>query len=275
MKKEIIALMYDFDRTLASEDMQNFGFIPSLGMTPEQFWKKTEEFCQKNDTDKILGYMYVMIEEAKKHNIVMNKDFLKSQGANVEFYNGVLTWFKRINEYADSKGIVVEHYLITSGNKEIVEGTKIAKEFAHIFGCEYYFDTKTKQACWPVNMVNYTQKTQYFFRISKGIFKNHEDRKVNEKTPNRRIPYKNMIYFGDGLTDVPIMILVKNNGGTSIAVYHENDYDKVAPLCEEGRVNFVCKADYSKDKDLEKLVKFKIDMIAGEAKFINKNASIK
>jgi len=270
MKRPIVALMYDFDRTLATQDMQNFSFIPSLGMTPAEFWKETELFCHKYDTDRILGYMYVMIEQAKKHGIQMTRKFLKDQGANVEFYRGVTTWFKRINEYADSKGLKCEHYLITSGNKEIVEGTSIVKEFAQVFGCEYAFDDKTKLPIWPINMVNYTQKTQYFFKISKGVYKNHEDQKVNEKTPKRRIPYRNMIYFGDGMTDVPIMILVKNNGGTSIAVYKQGDQEKVTSLLEDGRVNFICKADYSENRELEKIVKLIIDNVAIQAQLVNR-----
>ncbi|MGP1413617.1 MAG: HAD family hydrolase [Bacillales bacterium] len=270
MKKEIIAIMYDFDRTLATQDMQNFGFIPSLGMNPAQFWGKTEEFCKKFDTDRILGYMYVMIHEAKKQNIKMTREFLKNQGINVTFFRGVTNWFKRINEYADSKGLKCEHYLITSGNKEIVEGTAIAKEFANIFGCEYHFDEETEEACWPINMVNYTQKTQYFFKISKGVYKNNEDSKVNEKTLERRILYRNMIYFGDGMTDVPIMILVKNNGGTSIAVYKPGDEEKVAPLFNDGRVNFVCKADYSENKEIDKIVKLIIDNIAIQTELSNR-----
>jgi hypothetical protein len=268
MKKPIIALMYDFDRTLATQDMQNFGFIPSLGMTPAEFWKETDAFCHKYDTDKILGYMYVMIEEAKKHHLKMTRKFLKEQGKNVEFYRGVVSWFKRINAYAQSKGLRCEHYLITSGNKEIVEGTSIAKEFAQIFGCEYAFDDITHEPIWPINMVNYTQKTQYFFKISKGVYMNHEDEKVNEKTPNRRIPYRNMIYFGDGMTDVPIMILVKNNGGTSIAVYKEGNEEKVSSLLRDGRVNFICRADYSENRELEKIIKLIIDSISIQSKLL-------
>lgn len=262
MRKPIIALMYDFDRTLATQDMQNFSFIPALGLTPAEFWSKTEAFCKKYDTDKILGYMYVMISEAKKHNIKLTKKFLKEQGTNIEFFKGVESWFKRINSYAASKGLKCEHYLITSGNKEIVEGSNIAKEFQHIFGCEYCFDEETKTAIWPINMVNYTQKTQYFFKISKGLYKNYEDEKVNEKTLKRRVLYRNMIYFGDGMTDVPIMILCKNNGGYSIAVFKPGDQDKVSALFKDGRVNFICKADYSENKELDKIVKLIIDNIA-------------
>ncbi len=271
MEKKIIALMYDFDRTLATQDMQNFSFIPNLGMTPKEFWKKTNDYCEKYDTDRILGYMYVMIEECKKKGIKLTYNYLKSQGKNVDFFKGVLTWFDRINAYAKSKGFKCEHYLISSGNREIIDGTAIAKEFKHIFGCEFYFDKETKEATWPKFMINYTQKTQCFFKISKGVTKNYEDQKVNEKTLVRKIPYRNMIYFGDGLTDVPIMILTKNNGGTAIAVYsNPNDKEKVENLLDENRVNFVCKADYSENKDLEKIVQLTIDSIAIQQEFSDK-----
>lgn len=262
MKQPIIALMYDFDRTLATEDMQNFSFIPKLGMTPSEFWEKTDKFCKKYDTDKILGYMYVMIDECKKRNIKLTKEYLKETGKNITYFKGVITWFDRINQYAKKQGLKCEHYLITSGNKEIVEGSKIAKEFAHIFGCEYCFDPKTKEAIWPTNMVNYTQKTQYYYKISKGVYKNIEDKKVNEKTKIRRIPYRNMIYFGDGMTDVPIMITAKKSGSTSIAVYQDRNYQTVTELLKDERVNYICKSDYSANKELEKTVKLIIDGIA-------------
>ena len=272
MKKKIIALMYDFDRTLATQDMQNFDFIPSLGLTIEEFWEKTNIFCEKNNTDRILGYMFVMLDECKKRNIKLTYDYLKDQGKHVDFYKGVLTWFDRINKYAESKGFKCEHYLISSGNKEIVDGTALADKFTHIFGCEYFFDKTTKEAIWPKFMVNYTQKTQCFYKISKGATQtNYDDVKVNQKVNKRRIPYRNMIYLGDGITDVPIMILTKNNGGTSIAVYNDSkNKEKVEKLLQDSRVNFICKADYSENKAIDKVVKLTIDSIAIQDELIYK-----
>lgn len=261
MAKPIIALMYDFDRTLALEDMQNFSFIPKLGYTPEEFWAKTEEFCKKYDMDKILGYLYMMIYCCKEKGIKLDRNFLHDCGKNIKFFDGVTTWFNRINEYAAQKGLICEHYLITSGNKEIVEGCPIFKDFKQVFGCEYLYN-ENETAFWPRTIVNYTLKTQYIFRISKGVINTNDDREVNEKTPNRRIIYQNMIYMGDGLTDVPCMILVKENGGTSIAVYPKGSQDKVAHLFEDGRVNYICKADYSSNSELEKVVKLIIDGIS-------------
>lgn len=264
--------MYDFDRTLATQDMQNFSFIPSLNMTPEEFWAKTNVFCEKYNTDRILGYMYVMLEECKKRNIKLTYDSLKSHGKNIKFFNGVLTWFDRINKYAESKGFKCEHYLISSGNKEIVDGCEIAKKFKHIFGCEFYFDPTTKEAIWPKYMVNYTQKTNCLYKISKDATQyNYDDIKVNEKIIKRRINYRNMIYIGDGLTDVPIMILTKNNGGTSIAVYSDlGKKEKVLELFKDNRVNFVCKADYSENKAMERLVKLTIDSLYIQEEFNDK-----
>lgn len=261
MSKPIIAFMYDFDRTLALSDMQNFSFIPSLGYTPEEFWKMTEEFCKKYDMDKILGYLYMMIKVSKEKGIKLTKEFLYECGKQIKFFEGVTTWFNRINEYAKSKGMIAEHYLITSGNKEIVEGSPIFKEFKQVFGCEYLFNDEG-EAFWPRTIVNYTLKTQYIFRISKGAIDSNDDKKVNEKTPQRRIIYQNMIYFGDGMTDVPCMILVKQNGGTSIAVYPKGKSEQVAHLFEDGRVNYICKADYTANSELEKVVKLIIDSIS-------------
>ncbi|MFA7111855.1 MAG: HAD family hydrolase [Bacilli bacterium] len=262
MKKKIVCFMYDFDKTLATHDMQEFGLIPALGYTPSEFWALTEDFCIKNDCDRILGFMYVILEEAKKKNIKITREFLVKQGKVIKYYDGLSNWFSRINEYAKSKGLIAEHYLITSGNKEIVMGSQISKEFKNIFGCEYIYDPKTDEAVWPKTMINYTQKTQYIFRISKGVSKIVDDNKVNEHVSHRRIDYRNMIYLGDGLTDVPCMILVKNNGGNSIAVYKKGQKEKVYNLLNDGRVNYICKADYTLNSELDKVTKLIIDSLA-------------
>ena len=261
MAKPIIALMYDFDRTLAIEDMQNFSFIPRMGYTRAEFWERTEEFCKKYDVDSILGYMYTMIEVAKEKGIVLTPEFLAECGKPIKFFEGVTTWFSRINEYAASRGLSCEHYLITSGNKEIVKGSSIFKEFKQVFGCEFVFNDKG-EPYWPKTSINYTTKTQYIFRIAKGAINSNDSKEVNEKTPRKRIKMQNMIYLGDGLTDVPCMILVKQSGGNSIAVYPRGNQEKVNHLFEDDRVNYICKADYSANSELEKVVKLIIDGIS-------------
>lgn len=263
MKKAIMAIMYDFDKTLSSDYMQNFGFIQELGMTPDEFWKETNDFATRTGADRTLAYMYMMVEKAREKGISLTREKLQSMGAKIKFFKGVQTWFKRINEYGDYKGVKVEHYLISSGNTEIVEGCPIAKEFKKIFGCEFVFDPKTKEPVWPKLAVNYTQKTQYFFRISKGAFNTSDETQVNEKSPHRRIPYSNMVYMGDGMTDIPAMILAHNNGGNSIALYSDPaNKETVTQLLKDDRVNFVCKADYSAGSELEKVMNLLIDEIS-------------
>ncbi len=262
MKKPIVGIIYDFDRTLAIEDLQNFSFIPSLGMKPEEFWEKTNQNSIQNGMEKILSYMYMMIEESKKRGIQLTKEYLYSLGTSVRFFPGLETWFNRINTFGLSHGVLVEHYIITSGTKEIIEGTKIAKEFTKIFGCEFLFSKDSKEAIWPKIAINYTMKTQYFFRIAKGILNQAEDDKVNERTKEKRIKYRNLIYIGDGLTDVPAMLMAKEHGGKSIAVYSKGHEDKAKLLIQDERVNFVCEADYSRNSLLEKVIQLNIQQMA-------------
>ena len=260
MKKPIIAIMYDFDKTLAETDMQNFSFIPNLNMTIPEFWNETEVIRKKYDMDKILSYMYTMILECKKRNIKLTREYLNSCGNEIRYYNGVTSWFDRINKYAEDNGVIVEHYIISSGNLEILEKSSISKNFKKMFACEFIYD-KNNEAIWPKAIVNYTLKTQYIYRIQKGLIDNNDDGAINEKMKTKRIPFSNMIYVGDGLTDVPSMIMVKENGGTSIAVYPKNQREKVNDLFEDERVNFICKADYSKDSEIERIVKLLIDTV--------------
>ncbi len=265
-KKPIVAILYDFDSTLSPTDMQAYGFIPAMGMTPAEFWGRTGEFSKRTGCEKILSYLYTMMEVSREKGIPFTRDFLHECGKNIQFYPGVTTWFRRINEYGASKGIQVEHYLVSSGNREIVEGCAIANEFKQLYGCEYIFDPKTGEAIWPKLAINYTQKTQYFYRISKGVYDTTDDDSVNQKQLERRIPYRNIVYIGDGMTDVPSMLIVKNNGGRSIAVYPKGNEEKGAVLHADGRVNFAAIADYSAGKRLEKIMRLIIDSVAvGEA----------
>ena len=260
-KQPIIGIMYDFDKTLSTTDMQNYSFIPNLGMTPSEFWGATGEFTEKEGVERILSYMYMMIAKSKEKGVKITREYLRECGKNIEFYPGVKTWFKRINEYGESKGVSIEHYLVSSGTMEIVEGCSIFPCFTKAWGCEYYYN-ENGEPIWPKLAINYTQKTQFYFRISKGVVDVKDDNSVNEKTPDRRIPYRNIIYMGDGMTDVACMTLVKHNEGTSIAIYPEKESDKVRALYTDGRCNFMCRADYSAGSDLEKVIKLIIDKVA-------------
>ncbi len=263
MKQEnrpIAAILYDFDKTLSTKDMQEYAFIPGIGMTAEQFWEKCNRLTGEHKMDQILAYMYVMIDEARGKKL-LNREEFKKLGESVELFCGVKSWFDRMNRYADKLGITLEHYVISSGLKEIIEGTPIAKYFQQIYAAEFYYDEQNVPV-WPAMAVNYTSKTQFLFRINKGVLDVTDHTSLNRYTPeeNRRIPFGNMIYIGDGFTDVPCMKLVKVNGGHSIAVYSDRK-ETANNILEQGRVDYVVPADYSEGKSLEQTVFTVLDYI--------------
>lgn len=261
--KPIIALMYDFDKTLCEKDMQEYSFIPSIGMSPEEFWGEANKISVKNSMDRILAYMYLMIKLAKKKDIPITKEAFKELGKDVVLLRGVKTWFKRISEIAKSEDVIVEHYIISSGLSEIIEGTPIAKYFKRIYACEFHYNERGN-ADWAQQAINFTTKTQFIFRISKGVLDTVDDYTLNSYVSenDRRIPYRNMIYIGDGLTDVPCMTVVRDRGGESIAIYHKGEEDKAYKLIQENRVGYIAYADYSKDCELENIVKQLIKKMA-------------
>ena len=258
-----IGILYDFDKTLCTTDMQEYDFIKKLGMTSDAFWGEAAAITATHEVEKILAYMFVMIKKCKEKGIPLTEEYLRSCGQHVELFNGVLTWFDRINEYGRSQGVEIEHYIISSGTYEIIQGTPIAKYFKRIYACRYMYDEKG-EALWPALAINYTLKTQYIYRISKGTLDVTDDYNLNRQQDEslRRIAYHNMIYIGDGLTDIPCMKLVKERGGKSIAVYPEGNREHVKPLVEDARINYVCVADYSPESPLEKIVKLMIEKMA-------------
>lgn len=258
MKKPIVAIMYDFDKTLCTKDMQEYAFIPALKMNPVAFWNEANKLTDAEEMDNILAYMYKMVEKAREKKVPITRDTFREMGRSVEFFDGVLSWFDRINEYGEQAGVRIEHYIVSSGIKEIIEGTLIAEKFKKIYACEFMYDYNgTIQ--WPKFAVNYTAKTQFLFRINKGVLTidSKSADKLNQYTPEneRRVPFRNMIYIGDGLTDVPCMKLVKSNGGQSIAVYDQGKGREAAlNLLKADRVNFVAAADYGSGSDIETIV---------------------
>ena len=258
-----IGILYDFDKTLCTTDMQEYDFIKNLGMTSDAFWGEAAAITAGHEVEKILAYMFVMIKKCKEKGIPLTEEYLRSCGQHVELFNGVLTWFDRINEYGRSQGVEIEHYIISSGTYEIIQGTPIAKYFKRIYACRYMYD-ENGEALWPALAINYTLKTQYIYRISKGTLDVTDDYNLNRVQDEslRRIAYHNMIYIGDGLTDIPCMKLVKERGGKSIAVYPAGNREHVKPLVEDARINYVCMADYSPDSPLERIVKLMIEKMA-------------
>lgn len=253
-KDIVLAVCYDFDKTLSPDDMQAQGFIQSLGQEVENFWSESNKLASDNDMDQNLAWMYKMTKESRgKH--IFNKKTLKEYGSNVDLYPGVSTWFDRINKYGEEKGIIVEHYIISSGLKEMIEGTEVAKYFKKIYASSFYFD-EYGVAVWPAQCINYTNKTQFLFRIKKGALEIN-DTKVNDylSEDQFRVPFRNMVYIGDSDTDIPCMKLVSINGGYSIGVHGKESKNKVFKMIEENRIKYFTEADYSEDSELEKLLK--------------------
>ena len=265
-KKTNIAILYDFDNTLCTKDMQEYSFIPNLGMKPEDFWAECNEFSKSEKMDSILTCMYKMIDKSNaNHNSIQREDFVQL-GSSIEFFPGVEKWFDEINKHGESLGLNVEHYIISSGLKEIIEGTTIAKEFREIYACEYYYDNNGI-AIWPKMAINYTNKTQFLFRINKGVFDISNNCDLNRVIPEneRHTPFTNMIYLGDGMTDIPCMKLVKDRGGKSIAVYKEGQKNKVDSLLIDNRVDFLSLADYTEGNELMNIVKSVMIKIASQS----------
>lgn len=271
-KRPIIALLYDFDKTLCGKDMQDYSFIPSIGMNSSEFWQEANRIATKTNMDKILAYMYLMIKTAKKNDVPITKEAFTKLGEEVVLLKGVKGWFERINAYGRLYDVEVEHYILSSGLSEIIEGTPIAKHFKRIYACQFHYNERGN-ADWPQQAVNYTTKTQFLFRISKGVLDVMDDVTLNSSISeeDRRIPYHNMIYIGDGLTDVPCMRLVKERGGESIAIFHRNDKTIVNKLLKEERVNYACPADYTNGSMIDTIVKKIIQKMAISQELININ----
>ena len=249
--KPIVALIYDFDGTLSPGNMQEFGFIQAIGKKPQEFWQESDNIAVGQDASNILSYMKLMFDEAKKAGIKLRREDFNKFGESVELFNGVKEWFSLINEYGKKRGVRVEHYINSSGLAEMIEGTPIGKEFKRIFACSFLYNEEG-EAEWPGVAVDYTAKTQFLFKINKGILSIRDNKKVNEskEEDNKRIPFPHMIYFGDGETDVPCMKIVKMFGGNSIAVYNPNIPRKkntARRLLRQQRVNFITPADYTKE----------------------------
>lgn len=277
MKKRIpFAIAYDFDGTLAPGNMQERDFIPAIGMTTKTFWKEVSKECEQHKADNILIYMWLMLRKAEAMQVPVRKTDFIEIGKRLTFFDGILSykegrriidgWFNRVNEYGKQSGIDVQHYIVSSGIREMVEGSPIRKQFRAVFASSFCYDHHGV-AKWPALALNYTSKTQYLFRINKGCLDVHKHDDINRFVPDREraVPFPNMAYIGDGETDIPCFRLIKDGGGHSIAVY--KPYTKGAKakcdhLVKDGRVNFIAPADYRDGGTLDKIVKALMDKIA-------------
>ncbi len=267
-KRPKMAICYDFDRTLSPDDMQTFTLIPSFGVDKAEFWHESDMLAVENLMDNNLAWMYELIKYSKFKGKSLRREYFKEIGRDVQLYNGVLDWFENVNAYAAEMGIDVEHYIISSGLKEIIEGSKIAPYITRVYASSYLYSADGI-ADWPAQVVNYTTKTQFIFRIAKGYLEEYDPR-VNDSMPHsdRNVDYENIVYIGDSATDIPCMTLVKQKGGYSIGVYDPvtNNKKKVYQLFADGRLNFYAPADYTKDSPIFNYMKSVIDEISAKEK---------
>lgn len=264
------ALIYDFDGTLAHGNLQETSFIPDIGMTKEQFWGEVKERTKRHDADEILIYMQLMLEKATSANKKVSRAELRSHGATAPLFAGLKdgAWFDRINAHAKERGLDLEHYIVSSGIEEMIAGCSIAGQFRKIYASKFVYEDD--YAIWPGAGINYTTKTQYLFRINKGIDNHWDNEAINRFMPEseRPIPFERMIFLGDGDTDIPTMKMLSQKGGHAVAVYDpkktERDISKVHRLISDGRVEFVAPADYSDQSQLDIILKGIIGRIARE-----------
>lgn len=264
MSSKKMAVLYDFDRTLSPDDMQAFTFIPSLGMRIEDFWKESDTVARLNGMDPNLSWMKLMMDKAAQKGMPISRKTLQRLGRDVKLFEGVTQWFDRVSAYGRENKVQVEHYIISSGLKEIIEGSAVAPFIRRIYASAFYYDANGT-AVWPAQAVNYTNKTQYIFRIAKGTF-DENDEHVNDSflEKNLYIPYENLVYIGDSETDIPCMSLIKNKGGISIGVYDPDvsGRQRVYELYHDGRINYFAPADYRQEKMLDCLMRRIIDLVA-------------
>ena len=264
-----IALVYDFDGTLSPQPMQEYTVLPKIGVEPAQFWSMVNREARETESDPMLVYMRHILEALEREKVDVKREDFAAMARAIEYFPGVPAWFARMNGYVKrrSKGRVkLQHYLISAGQKEILDGVSIRKHFKQIYASEYYFNHHGV-ATFPKFLVTDTQKTQFLFRINKGLEAVTES--INEHMPeaDRAIPFQNMIYVGDGMTDVPSMTVTKKNGGHAVAVYDaksEKGRATGVKLLDAGRVDFVAEADYRPSSKLSRRVELLVDAIVAD-----------
>ena len=264
VNKPVVAICYDFDKTLSPDNMQAQGYLQAIKYEcQDEFWKETNELARANCMDSNLAWMYLMLKGARGKEI-FRREMLMRYGSQVQLYDGVCEWFDRICRYGKERGITVEHYILSSGLKEMIEGTCIADKFTEVFASSFYYD-EAGVAVWPAQVVNYTSKTQFLFRISKGVL-DVNDNSVNDYVApeNIRVPFTNMVYIGDSETDIPCMKLVNSYGGYSVGVYDPKTGDKsrVLKLMDEHRIGYFAPADYTEGSEMDALMKSILDKTA-------------
>ncbi len=271
MDRPTVALMYDFDGTLSPDNMQEYDFMKAIKVDDKNlFWDDAHQIAQSQQASTILSYMKLMIDKAKAGGISIRRQQFVEFGKGVVLFPGVEQWFDMINRQGAQMGVNIEHYIISSGLKELIEGTSIAHYFKKIYACSFMYENDA--AVWPAVAVDFTSKTQFIFMINKGIYDIWDNARINDSMPDekRPIPFQNMIYMGDGETDIPSMRIVKSEGGHSIAIYKplvDNSRAQARNLVRRGRVNFACAGDYTEGSELHRAVLSTIAKIKTDSDF--------
>ena len=262
------AIIYDFDGTLARGNIQEPSFIPSMNMDHKQFWEEVKETTKREDADEVLVYMHLMLAKASEAGIEVTKEMLRSHGRDAPLFDGLgdFSWFNRVNSFAKDHGLDLQHYIVSSGIEEMICGCRIQDAFHRIYASKFIYDGDI--AAWPGVAINYTTKTQYLFRINKGVENHWNNKAINQymREDSRPIPFERMIFLGDGDSDIPTMKMLTYQGGHSIAVYDEKcgekDLEKIHGLIADNRVDFVAPANYEENSQLDIIVKGILGRIA-------------
>ena len=258
MQKPIVAMIYDFDGTLAPGNMQEYDFLKEIGVTDKaEFWRENNALGKAQNATEVLSYMKLMIDKSNNpnHPRPITRQTFKQYGASIPLFKGVKEWFALARKLGEEMGLQIEHYINSSGLQEMVEGSSIAHEFKHIYASRFMYD-KDGRAVWPAAAIDFTAKMQILYMINKGVERISDNKEINNfmAMSERRIPFDHMIYFGDGLTDIPSMKLLQSQGGFTIAIYTPEHEQQTVDLVRRGIINFACEADYSKDEALYKTV---------------------
>ena len=264
-----IALVYDFDGTLSPQPMQEYTVLPKIGVEPAAFWAMVNREARETESDPMLVYMRHIIEALERERVDVKREDFAAMARAIEYFPGVATWFGRMNAYVKKRSraqVGIQHYLISAGQKEILDGVSIRKHFKRIYASEYHFNHHGV-ATFPKLLVTDTMKTQFLFRINKGLESLNDS--INEHMPEseRPIPFQNIIYVGDGMTDVPSMALTKKSGGHTVAVYDPRKASQRA-VCEKllhaGRADFLAEADFRKSSKLSRRVELLLDAVVAD-----------
>jgi hypothetical protein len=261
MPELVAAIVYDFDGTLARGNLQETSFIPDVGLTSSEFWTEVKRRTRESDADEILVYMHLMLEKAREKGRSITIEDLRRHGERAPLFPGLEggEWFRRINGFAAQQGFELRHYVVSSGMAEMIEGCSIKEHFKYIFASKYIY--RDGEADWPGLAINYTTKTQYLFRINKGIENCWDNEAINKymRGDERPVPFDRMIFLGDGETDIPTMKMLTYQGGSSVAVYDEKreagDLAKIHRLISDDRVEFVAPANYEENSQIDIIVK--------------------